>query len=254
MSDFQELLYDEGYEKVIIIGIGADFLQNNFGESFTENSILPLVLDTTPDYINFDLRSQFGATWKELVILSPNGTTILGRIIMDFDTIEEYEAQIYDIIVDNYYSTSSIDYSTQIQPILNSSCTSCHGGAGGLSLTSYNNAMNGGNSGDVVIPYDYANSILWQYVNSGYMPPSATDLTQTQIDLIAQWIDEGALLEPYEPLQGDVNGDGMINILDIVQLVNIILSDVYQESADLNGDENLNILDIVQLVNIILDG
>jgi hypothetical protein len=60
--------------------------------------------------------------------------------------------------------------------------------------------------------------------------------------------------EPYEPLQGDVNGDGVINILDIVQLANMILSDDYQESADLNGDGNLNILDIVQLVNIILGG
>ena len=55
-------------------------------------------------------------------------------------------------------------------------------------------------------------------------------------------------------ITGDINLDGQINILDIVQLVNMILSDDYQESADLNGDGNLNILDIVQLVNIILDG
>ncbi len=124
MSDFQELLHEEGYEKVIIIGIGADFLNDQFGESFTENSILPLVLDTSPDYINFVLREQFGATWKELVILAADGSTVLDRIIMDFDTIEEYEQQIYDIIVDNYSSTSeeSVDYSTQIQPIFYSSC------------------------------------------------------------------------------------------------------------------------------------
>jgi len=147
LSDFQELLHEEGYEKVIIIGIGADFLQDNFGESFVENSILPLVLDTSPDYINFVLREQFGATWKELVILGADGSTVLDRIVMDFDTIEEYEEQIYKIIVDNYFSTSSIDYSTQIQPIFNSRCISCHGGAGGLSLTSYNNVMNGATVG-----------------------------------------------------------------------------------------------------------
>ena len=151
-------------------------------------------------------------------------------------------------------SLGQVDYNLEIQPIFNSSCTSCHGGSGGLSLTSYNNVINGGNSGDIVIPYDHANSILWQYVNSGYMPPGTNDLTDTQVDLIAQWIDEGALPEPYEPLQGDINGDGVINILDIVQLANMILSDDYQESADLNGDGSLNILDIVQLVNIILGG
>ena len=151
-------------------------------------------------------------------------------------------------------SLGQVDYNSEIQPIFNSSCTSCHGGSGGLSLTSYNNVMNGGNSGDVVIPYDHANSLLWQYVNSGYMPPGTNDLTQSQVNLISQWIDEGALSEPYEPLPGDVNDDGTVNILDIVQLANMILSDDYQESADLNGDGNLNILDIVQLINIILGG
>ena len=255
MSDFQELLHEEGYEKVIIIGVGKDFLQDSFGESFYENSILPLVLDTSPDYINFEISGQFDATWKEIFILNADGS-LLDRILMDFDSIEPYEDQMYEIIVDNYSSTSeeNVDYSTQIQPIFNSSCTNCHGVSGGLNLTTYDNVMNGGNSGDVVIPYDYENSLLWQYVDSGEMPPSATDLTQAQIDLIAQWIDEGALAEPYEPLLGDVNDDGTVNILDIVQLANMILSNDYQESADLNGDENLNILDIVQLVNIILGG
>ena len=255
MSDFQELLHEEGYEKVIIIGIGKDFLQDSFGESFYENSILPLVLDTSPDYINFEISGQFDATWKEIFILNADGS-LLDRILMDFDSIEPYEDQMYEIIVDNYSSTSeeNVDYSTQIQPIFNSRCISCHGSAGGLNLTSYNNVMNGGNSGDVIIPYDYTNSLLWQYVNKGYMPPSATDLTQTQIDLIAQWIDEGALPEPYEPLSGDINGDGTVNILDIVLLTNMILADEFQEYADINSDGNLNVLDIVQLVNIILGG
>ena len=255
LSDFQELLHAEGYEKVIIIGIGKDFLQDSFGESFYENSILPLVLDTSPDYINFEISGQFDATWKEIFILNADGS-LLDRILMDFDSIEPYEDQMYEIIVDNYSSTSeeNVDYSTQIQPIFNSRCNSCHGSAGGLNLTSYNNVMNGGNSGDVIMPYDYTNSLLWQYVNKGYMPPSATDLTQTQIDLIAQWIDEGALPEPYEPLSGDINGDGTVNILDIVLLTNMILADEFQEYADINSDGNLNVLDIVQLVNIILGG
>jgi len=84
------------------------------------------------------------------------------------------------------------------------------------------------------------------------MPPGTNDLTDTQVDLIAQWIDEGALPEPYEPLPGDVNDDGTVNILDIVQLTNMILSDDYQESADLNGDGIVNVQDIILLVNIIL--
>ena len=97
---------------------------------------------------------------------------------------------------------AGVDYSSEIQPIFNSRCTNCHSGSDAeedLSLTSYNNVMNGGDSGDVVIPYDYANSLLWQYINSGFMPPGTNDLTLTQIDLIAQWIDEGALPEASNP-------------------------------------------------------
>jgi hypothetical protein len=51
---------------------------------------------------------------------------------------------------------------------------------------------------------------------------------------------------------GDVNGDGQLNVLDIVSLVNIILSNDYSESADLNSDNIINILDVVLLVNAIL--
>ncbi|RMZ48923.1 hypothetical protein EB821_05060, partial [Candidatus Marinimicrobia bacterium PRS2] len=92
-------------------------------------------------------------------------------------------------------SLGQVDYNEQIQTIFNEHCIGCHGASGGLSLTSYNNVMNGGNSGDVVIPYDHGNSLLWQYVNSGFMPPPGyNDLTDTLVDLIAQWIDEGAEL------------------------------------------------------------
>ena len=55
---------------------------------------------------------------------------------------------------------------------------------------------------------------------------------------------------------GDVNEDGTINILDIVQVANAVLggslSDCGIEAADINGDGMINILDIVQIANIIL--
>ena len=152
-----------------------------------------------------------------------------------------------------------VDYNSEIQPIFNSRCTNCHSGSDAeedLSLTSYNNVMNGGDSGDVVIPYDHANSLLWQYINSGFMPPGTNDLTDSQVDLIAQWINEGALPEPNEPMIGDINVDGVVNVLDVVLLVNSILNgdsaNDYPQ-ADLNEDGLLNVLDVVLIVNIILN-
>jgi len=92
---------------------------------------------------------------------------------------------------------SQVDYESQIQTIFNSNCTSCHTGTynGGLDLTSYDNLMAGGTNGASVIPGDHENSLLWQKVNSGAMPPTG-NLSSTQVDVIASWIDEGALQEP----------------------------------------------------------
>ena len=57
--------------------------------------------------------------------------------------------------------------------------------------------------------------------------------------------------------KGDVNDDGVINVLDIVLTVNIILGlhDSTPEefcAADLDGNEEINLLDILSIVNIIL--
>jgi len=67
--------------------------------------------------------------------------------------------------------------------------------------------------------------------------------------------DMGAYEFEGSSLTGDLNGDGMLNILDVVMLVNIVLG--YGDplpSGDLNGDGVLNVLDVVVLVNIILGG
>ena len=54
-------------------------------------------------------------------------------------------------------------------------------------------------------------------------------------------------------LPGDVNNDGLINILDVVSTVNIILGMAeFVDSADYNGDGVINVLDIVSIVNVIL--
>ena len=55
------------------------------------------------------------------------------------------------------------------------------------------------------------------------------------------------------PVIGDINSDGIINILDVVQVVNLVMENEYEENSDLNEDGIINILDIVQLVNMIFN-
>ena len=52
---------------------------------------------------------------------------------------------------------------------------------------------------------------------------------------------------------GDLNLDGIINILDVIEMVSLILENsAYNELADLNSDGLINVVDVIQLVNIIL--
>jgi len=56
---------------------------------------------------------------------------------------------------------------------------------------------------------------------------------------------------------GDVNGDFIVNILDVVQMVQYVLGNISFDddqiaSGDLNQDGGINILDVVVLINVIL--
>jgi hypothetical protein len=54
-------------------------------------------------------------------------------------------------------------------------------------------------------------------------------------------------------IEGDMNGDGTLNILDIVSLINYVFNDNENPFADLNDDGTVNIVDVVMLVNLVLN-
>ena len=93
-----------------------------------------------------------------------------------------------------------------------------------------------------VVILDYDGTLLDTYtLNSGLNWSAKSYIT----DVIAEYYEQAVLL-------GDINGDELINIQDIILSINVILANEYNQSADLNTDGIVNILDIVQLVNIIL--
>lgn len=62
--------------------------------------------------------------------------------------------------------------------------------------------------------------------------------------------------EMVKPLEGDINGDGEVNISDVTSLVSLILEDsgdtFYPSNIDVNGDREVNISDVTALISIIL--
>ena len=66
------------------------------------------------------------------------------------------------------------------------------------------------------------------------------------------------LLDTSNNIQGDINQDSLVNVLDIVSLVGFILGSQNPTEleiiySDINSDSFINVLDVVMLVNLILD-
>ena len=55
-------------------------------------------------------------------------------------------------------------------------------------------------------------------------------------------------------IAGDVNGDQILDILDVVLMINMVLSNEYNSIADVNEDGVVNILDVILMVNILIGG
>ena len=119
----------------------------------------------------------------------------------------------------------------------------------------YSTAMQGGafrlpNGNTLITDCDSADieevtesgSVVWSYSQSG----NNSNIARAQKYAI-DYFDGGD-----DGITGDINDDGILNILDIVSLINLVLMGEYEESGDINQDEMLNILDIVSLVNLIL--
>lgn len=65
-------------------------------------------------------------------------------------------------------------------------------------------------------------------------------------------IDDSYCFE-MEDIFGDVNGDGTLNVSDIVLIVDLILNSEFDELSDITQDGVLNVLDIIELINSILE-
>jgi mono/diheme cytochrome c family protein len=92
-------------------------------------------------------------------------------------------------------SGASVSFANDILPMLQSRCVNCHGGQRTeheLNLNSYAGVMAGSENGPVVTPGDAANSPMAELVANGKMPKRGPKLTPAQVQLIVDWINQGA--------------------------------------------------------------
>ncbi len=56
--------------------------------------------------------------------------------------------------------------------------------------------------------------------------------------------------EPSDAIKGDVNGDGRVDISDVVAIINQMAGTADWPNANVNGDEKVDISDVVNVINI----
>ena len=92
---------------------------------------------------------------------------------------------------------SGVSFTNDIIPIIQSRCYACHGGdkgtEEGLDMNSYANLMAGSYNGPVVVAGNADDSLIVQMLVKGKMPKRGPKLTPPQVQLIIDWINQGAL-------------------------------------------------------------
>jgi hypothetical protein len=87
---------------------------------------------------------------------------------------------------------SDLTWDNTVGALLEAKCTTCHGASalGGLNLSTYADAMQGGASGPVIVPGSSETSLLVTRQQAGGHPGQ---LTPEEIAQVIEWIDAGAL-------------------------------------------------------------
>src|SRR5687768_10798271 len=86
------------------------------------------------------------------------------------------------------------DFDTTVAPILASRCLECHSAGerkGGLDLSQSKTAQMGGDSGVVLVAGKPAESLLWERIETGEMPPKRP-LPAAERAILQAWIAAGA--------------------------------------------------------------
>jgi len=238
----------EAAEPVVIDPVDDDVIVS-FGDEIDENTDLSdNVIDNT--YYNMDANNGDGydANTQAIVLNSTTSAdqmnAIQGANVGDAFIHENYNGIIFELASGK--GTVSVD----VQTI----------GTHVLMVQIGNNTptkVTKSERGTVDVPYNVAEP-TYVYLYARTADGGAARLSRAAAG------ENSVLLYGYKVtigdafIPGDVNGDGLVNVTDIVATVNFIMeksSDGFNKAAaDLSGDGDINVTDIVKMVSIIMNG
>lgn len=101
-------------------------------------------------------------------------------------------------------AAQDLTFERDIRPIFRAHCFDCHGASdekeGDLDLRQVRLMLEGGESGEAIVKGNASESLLFDRVLSGEMPPGDHSVPQAEIEILKKWINAGAKTARPEPL------------------------------------------------------
>ena len=238
-----ENLVSIGYDQVKLIGVGKSQHMSSLG-NWTNGNDAPVCADTSP----YPIWSEWGAAQRDLFVLDHTGNAVFHENVtggipnnlesLVIELIQEIPADCdpdlmcgeAETCCDGLLFPTTCCAENCDEPI--GECVECEDGD-----INNDNPCN-----------------PWECFDGEWIEMIIDCEEQTGIPC-----EGGVYIPPAEgeccsicTILGDLSGDGMVNVLDVVAMVNLVLNGGYDEVADMNGDGALNVLDVVLLVGIIL--
>ena len=142
-------------------------------------------------HLNFMTLASFGST---MVPMNHSRTTLVMLALFATSLLRDGDLLGAEPV-------AKVDYITQIKPLLNTKCYSCHGALkqeSELRLETRSLMLTGGEGGAVIVSGRSKDSPLFQRITADKderMPPESegSPLTADEISLLRNWIDQGAI-------------------------------------------------------------
>ncbi len=246
-----------------IVQVNCDLDKEQGIATWTFRSLDPLTMEPVTDVergflpVNYDGISGIGEVAFDIGLKQPlpNGTEISNRSGNIFDSNEPVMTPTWTNIIDAVAPESAI---TSYHIVNDSTMTLRFNGIDNLSgVWKYDVYAC---YGEAAAPFRVAEDVtesecdvrIYQGIVHGFFVV-ATDSAGNREQKFAPEV-----TIPIGSLRGDANGDGAVNISDVMLMVSNILGDYgvmyIFENADINGDGEVNISDVTGVVDMILNG
>ncbi len=90
----------------------------------------------------------------------------------------------------------NVSFANDVMPIFEAKCIKCHGvetKKEGLDMRTHDDILKGSRKGAVLVPGNANDSLFIQLIIDGEMPNRGTKVTPEELQLIMDWVNQGAL-------------------------------------------------------------